>query len=103
VIYKQGPVFYHSDFSVIVFTSYETPGRGEVPHEIGSSPHTPFNWQLLSNLNRVSGQVVKDILLLYVIVPDNITLADCATPDVLKRFTIREMPLRRWIPERDRT
>ena len=74
----------------------------DVPPAVGAPAHAPVTWQLLANLSRVSGQVVKDILLVHVVVPDDVDERACLTPDVIRRFSVFEVPVRRYLPERDR-
>jgi len=89
-------------YSVVVLPTRHSPDAPPVPPEVGRGVHTPLTWQLLANLGRVSSQVVKDVLLLYIVVPDDVTAADAATPAILSRLAVREIPVRRWQPERDR-
>ena len=86
----------------MVLPTRQSEGAPPVPASIGVGVHAPLSWQLLANLSRVSSQVVKDILILYVVVPDELTEEDCRTPEVLARLAVREVPVRRWQPERDR-
>lgn len=38
----------------------------------------------------------------FVTVPDEVSTADLRTPDVISRYSITEITLNRWIPEKTR-
>jgi hypothetical protein len=129
VIYQRGPVFYHSEYalgarlrpprmdgpdrawemgrsySVVVLPTRAGADVGlpPVPPAVGVGVHAPLSWPLLANVGRVNSQVVKDLLLLWVVVPDDVGAEDVRSPAILGRLGVYEVPVRRWVPDRDRT
>ena len=55
---------------------------------------------VLSNLNRMSSQVGKELLICNLLVPPDVTRWNC--PTVLERCKVQQVLLRRWIPEKTR-
>ena len=99
LLYNRGPVFAHAEFAVIVLPDYTHP----VWMERGEAKQKPWHW--LHMVNRVQSQVRKTLILCYVHVPP--PLAGEAWGDVdfkalLERYQVREVVLKRWIPNRSR-
>nr|XP_006631170.1 PREDICTED: tRNA-splicing endonuclease subunit Sen2 [Lepisosteus oculatus]XP_015203520.1 PREDICTED: tRNA-splicing endonuclease subunit Sen2 [Lepisosteus oculatus]XP_015203521.1 PREDICTED: tRNA-splicing endonuclease subunit Sen2 [Lepisosteus oculatus] len=94
LLYRKGPPFYHASYSVVVEKADET---------FQGSALRPFSWRSLAALNRITGNVSKELLLCYVIRPLDMTEEDMSTPDCLKRIKVQEIIVSRWISSRDHT
>ncbi|KAF8328447.1 uncharacterized protein EI90DRAFT_3065397 [Cantharellus anzutake] len=103
LLYRRGPVFSHAEFAMILCPTYEDLNDEESsPFNL---PNTkPFSWAWLSTLNRVNTQVRKSIMLVYITIPamSKLSIAALDTPAVLREFTIREVPVKRFAPARMR-
>ncbi|KAI9141110.1 hypothetical protein BKA69DRAFT_1076102 [Paraphysoderma sedebokerense] len=93
VLYHKGPVYSHSEYAVLLIPTFE----GQEEH--GENQHS-FQWLL--GLNRVCSQVKKKILLCYVIVPPNLTTVELMSPEVIRKYRIKEVVIRRWVAGRNR-
>jgi len=103
LLYRRGPVFSHAEFAMIICPTYEDP-KDEQSSPF-SLPNTgPFSWTWLSTLNRVNTQVRKSIILVYITIPaiSRVSLSSLDAPSVLKEYTIREVPVKRFAPARMR-
>jgi len=103
LLYKRGPVFHHAEFAMVLIPVYEDPADAE------SSPFAlpntdPFTWQWLSTINRVNSQVQKTLILSYVTIPalSGLSVAELSSPACLRRYVIREVIVRRFVPARMR-
>jgi tRNA-splicing endonuclease subunit Sen2 len=103
LLYKRGPVFHHAEFAMVLIPVYED------PDDVKSSPFAisnlePFTWQWLSTINRVNSQVQKTLVLSYVTIPalSRLSVGELSSPACFKRYTIREIILRRFVPARMR-
>lgn len=85
VLYQRHPALAHSDYTVLV-----------VPLCSGQRPAP--SWHDLQIANRLSAQVSKKLLLLYVLEQGG----DRASPSSLARVTVHERLVRRWVPESHR-
>lgn len=104
LLYYRGPVFAHAEFAVVIFPSYEheywtstTEQRNSVARKQSRS------WWWLHGVNRVQAQVRKTLVLCFVDIPPPSAVAN---PDdigaLLSRYRVREMIVRRWVPNRTR-
>ncbi|TPX45136.1 hypothetical protein SeMB42_g03435 [Synchytrium endobioticum] len=92
VCYRKGPVFTHSEYALVVLpvVNNETVGFSQ-----------DFKWYL--GLNRVCAQVKKNVVLCYVHFGDDFTVRDGQHPyDVLRKYRLEEITIKRFIPERNR-
>lgn len=109
ILYNRGPVFSHAEFAVIILPSYEHPywsdstaGRNKVAKAQKRS------WWWLHCVNRVQTQVRKTLVLCFVNVPPPISNKNEAQDqakdieETLRAYTVRELIVRRWIPNRSR-
>lgn len=99
----------------------------EDPDDAKSSPFAlsnvePFTWQWLSTINRVNSQVqkvclglfsptrgdetnfIKTLVLSYVTIPafSRLSVGELSSPACFKRYVIREIVIRRFVPARMR-
>ncbi|RUP08840.1 hypothetical protein BC936DRAFT_140110 [Jimgerdemannia flammicorona] len=111
VLYRKGPVFHHAEFAVIVIPTHPDPPPSDHPSSADMNPASgsssnlispPHSWQWLLGVNRVCSQVKKTIILCYVLIPSAAELPSADSPAYLDKYVVREVVLRRWIPERNR-
>lgn len=122
LLYNRGPVFSHAEFAVIILPSYSAPYWTSTPERrMESRKKESKSWWWLHCVNRVQSQVRKSLVLVYVEIPPPSSLNSCVTlpvktelannacfPDStdisqwLKCYKIREVTLKRWIPNRSR-
>lgn len=99
LVYKDGPVFYHSNAAILVQTVDKD--TMEPIHDPGQ-PCVPFTWQYLAGLSRINSSVGKDLILFHVLRPSGLTSDELLSPECLRQFVVQEVVLRRWIPEKSR-
>ncbi|PRW57103.1 tRNA-splicing endonuclease subunit Sen2 [Chlorella sorokiniana] len=87
VLYQRHPALAHSDYAVSI-----------VPLRPGQ--RAPMGWHDLQISNRLSTQVSKRLLLLYVQEPEG--GADRSSPNALAQVAVHERLVRRWVPESHR-
>ncbi|XP_074642571.1 uncharacterized protein LOC141899873 isoform X2 [Tubulanus polymorphus] len=97
VVYKQGPPFYHSSFSVKVLMVSED---SLLPDQY--SPNSILTWTSLSGFDRLTEHVAKDVMLCYVIRPSHLTEDHLKSPKCISGFKIKEYLLKRWVPSQER-
>ncbi|KAI9839051.1 MAG: hypothetical protein M1837_002269 [Sclerophora amabilis] len=106
LLYKRGPVFSHAEFAVVILPSYLRAGYLENEAERKQCLEKECKpWWWLHCANRVQSQVRKSLLLVYVEIPSPETAAPERDEDIgrlLGRYRVREMSLKRWIPNRSR-
>jgi tRNA-splicing endonuclease subunit Sen2 len=99
VLYNRGPVFSHAEFGVLVMPSYSHPyWATDVKRKKNESK--PWHW--LHSINRVSAQVKKTLILVYVEVPSPEEIKGLDVTELLKKYGVREVALRRWLVSRNR-
>ncbi|KAF2465167.1 uncharacterized protein BDR25DRAFT_240251 [Lindgomyces ingoldianus] len=109
LLYLRGPVFSHAEYAIMIIPSYSHPYWSVSPERKAECKRREHrDWWWLHRLNRVQNQVLKTLVLVYVEVPPPWD-EDCRgrgfevdVGDVLKRYTVREFIVRRWIPNRNR-
>ncbi|KAL8672067.1 MAG: hypothetical protein Q9168_003462 [Polycauliona sp. 1 TL-2023] len=112
LLYNRGPVFTHAEFAVIVLPSYTDPYWSSMPElQTAASKKSSKSWWWLHCVNRVQAHVKKTLVLAYVEVPapvnggHGITNAAGDIVDIgkfLKRYTVRELMLKRWTLNRNK-
>ncbi|MCJ1401449.1 hypothetical protein MMC11_004662 [Xylographa trunciseda] len=112
LLYNRGPVFSHAEFAVVILPSYRHPyWRETTSLAMDVTKRESKSWWWLHCVNRVQSQVKKSLVLVYVEIPpprttkfehciDNYSHTDIS--QLLKSYQVREMILRRWIPNRSR-
>ncbi len=100
VLYKEGPVEYHSNYAIIVRLLTETEAKGSFQ----SSSKDTLTWRDVVAFDRVSSSVVKDLILCHVIIQDNVEGEEMEHlfPDCLKKLKIVEVLVKRWDPDKNR-
>ncbi|KAK2144846.1 hypothetical protein LSH36_725g00036 [Paralvinella palmiformis] len=97
VLYKQGPAFYHSTYSVLV---RHLSGDRLMERHQGMARTT--TWTSLSALNRITEQVSKDLMICYVMEPEDITTNEIMSPDCISRYRIQEVVVKRMMSKQER-
>ncbi|KAJ4392391.1 tRNA splicing endonuclease subunit sen2 [Neurospora sp. IMI 360204] len=101
IIYQRGPVFDHSEFGIMVVPSFSDPRWSEYEHE-----ESKKTWSWLMGVNRVLAHVLKSLVLVYVDVPPppvfDEEMKKGGIAAALKKFTIREVMVRRFSVNRNR-
>ncbi|KAK3951748.1 hypothetical protein QBC32DRAFT_370886 [Pseudoneurospora amorphoporcata] len=101
IIYQRGPVFDHSEFGIMVVPSFSDPRWSEYEHE-----ESKKSWSWLMGVNRVLAHVLKSLVLVYVDVPPppvfDEEMKKGGISAALKKFTIREVMVRRFSVNRNR-
>lgn len=95
LLYQRGPAFAHAQFSVVVVPSYRGRRAG------GNSGAKKKGWWWLHAVNRVQSQVLKNLVICFVEVPEDVGKVEDIT-GLLGRYKVREMVLKRWTPNRTR-
>lgn len=103
LLYNRGPVFSHAEFAVILLPSFadqywtETKERRQmVEKKLNRS------WWWLHCVNRVQAQVKKSLILCYVEIPPPSVAPEDDIGAILKGFKVRELSIKRWVPNRSR-
>ncbi|XP_059384900.1 tRNA-splicing endonuclease subunit Sen2 isoform X2 [Carassius carassius] len=89
MLYRKGPPFYHASYSVVVDRCDES--------------LRPFSWKSLAALSRTTGNVSKELMLCLVITPSDVTEDMLSSPECLKRLSVQEVLVSRWVSSRERT
>lgn len=113
LLYNRGPVFSHAEFAIIILPSYRHPYWHEnAERHANTIKRESKNWWWLHCVNRVQSQVRKSLVLAYIEIPPPLQEEpsevfekkhqEVDVSELLKRYTIRELIVRRWIPNRSR-
>jgi tRNA-splicing endonuclease subunit Sen2 len=113
LLYQRGPPFHHAEFAIMIVPSYSAPYWSEAPERLSDSEKNKVeaakkDWWWLHRVNRVQTTVYKTLVLVYVEVPapwDVDQTQDGWKVDIgsaLKQYTVREVVVRRWSPNRNR-
>lgn len=112
LLYQKGPVFTHATFAIMVIPSYthEYWGVTEERRRMVERQRRKYSWSWLHCVNRVQGQVVKTLVLVYVDVPPPSSLDKSEDGDrdgedvgrLLRRYKVREFCVQRWSMNRNR-
>lgn len=101
VLYNRGPAFTHAEFAIVILPSYEHPSWANHPKKLEVEANRSWHW--LHAVNRVCSQVKKTVILVYVdIPPPGSEKGADAVDKIIKRYKVREVCVRRWLPARNR-
>lgn len=106
LLYNRGPAFSHAEFAILILPSYRDPYWRETEQRASDTKKREGKrWSWLHCVNRVQSQVRKSLVLVYVEIPpasdeQNEEMIDIGK--LLKSYKIREMTVKRWIPNRSR-
>lgn len=105
LLYNRGPVFSHAEFAVVVIPSYEDPYWSETDERRQRCTEKQArSWWWLHCVNRVQAQVRKSLVVCYVEVPPP-AAEDNPEVDIgalFGRYQIRDITIKRWVPNRTR-
>ena len=117
LLYNRGPVFSHAEFALMIIPSYAHPYWNTTEElAMKTREKESRSWWWLHCVNRVQSQVRKSLVLVYVEVPPPLdamnTLLNKSPAkkaegavnisQLLRRYKVRELILKRWIPNRSR-
>ncbi|KAH7413822.1 hypothetical protein DE146DRAFT_8205 [Phaeosphaeria sp. MPI-PUGE-AT-0046c] len=113
LLYQRGPAFHHAEFAIMIIPSYSHPYWAATPEsesgiEQRKKDLSKKDWWWFHRINRVQASVFKTLVLVYVEVPppwDTDNGGEGFKVDigqVLKKYTVREVVIRRWSPNRNR-
>ncbi|CAH1773641.1 unnamed protein product [Owenia fusiformis] len=92
VVYKQGPPFYHSSYSVLVRLVDGVSFRDDTQYE-----KRPLSWTTIAGMHRITEQVSKEVMFCYVIKPPGVSDQDLtSSPAYIPQFKVQETIFRRW-------
>lgn len=105
LLYNRGPVFTHAEFAILVLPAYSHPHWAADRARKEEREKRPWHW--LHCVNRVSSQVKKTLMLVYVEVPppEDVKVngeVSVDVPRMLARYKVREVAIRRWLVSRNR-
>lgn len=94
LLYKRGPPFHHAEFTLLILPNYKDDVKN-------SNIAKDYVW--LSSLNRVVSSVRKNLVLVFLDVPDQSAIDDAkSVSEILNLYKIHEVLYRRWIPNKNR-
>lgn len=99
MLYNRGPVFSHAEFGIIIMPSYT---HQHWASDINRKKNESKPWHWLHGINRVSAQVKKTLIFVYVEVPPPQAIEGLGVTAILKEFKVREVALKRWVVSRNR-
>ncbi|KAL0639517.1 tRNA splicing endonuclease subunit sen2 [Maublancomyces gigas] len=100
LLYNRGPVFTHAEFAVLILPAYSHPHWDSDSLRKEGREKKPWHW--LHCVNRVSSQVKKTLILVYVEIPPPPAVECANVSKILSRYKVREVALRRWLVSRNR-
>ncbi|CAZ86302.1 unnamed protein product [Tuber melanosporum] len=101
LLYNRGPVFSHAEFGVLILPAYSHTHWANDKSRKEGKELRPWHW--LHSINRVSSQVKKTVVLVFVEVPPPLDDdGKIGVADLLARYSVREVALRRWLVSRNR-
>ncbi|OJD24529.1 tRNA-intron endonuclease [Blastomyces percursus] len=113
LLYNRGPVFSHAEFAVCLLPAYSDPyWTATKERRQKTAKKEGRTWWWLHCVSRVQAQVKKSLVLCYVEVPPPHTQPQPAGAagesgeldigTLLKTYKVREMTIKRWVPNRSR-
>lgn len=108
ILYNRGPVFSHAEYAVVVLPSYEDPyWSATEERKAQCAQRQARSWWWFHCVNRVQAQVKKTLVICYVEIPSPALSDPKASSEgdigaLLGRYQVREMTIRRWVPNRTR-
>ncbi|KKK12360.1 putative tRNA-splicing endonuclease subunit Sen2 [Aspergillus rambellii] len=110
LLYNRGPVFSHAEFAIVVIPSYDHPYWSESQdRKAECAGKQARSWWWLHCVNRVQAQVRKSLVVCYVEIPppacSELNSSSTTVDDIgalLGRYKVRELIIKRWVPNRSR-
>ncbi|KAA8573441.1 hypothetical protein EYC84_005026 [Monilinia fructicola] len=105
LLYNRGPVFSHAEFAVLILPSYSDPYWSSGPflqNYVRGKQERSWSW--MHCINRVITQVKKTLILVYVDIPAPVdgSNKENSVDELLQKYKVREVVLKRWSPNRSR-
>ncbi|KAF7960190.1 hypothetical protein EAE96_001788 [Botrytis aclada] len=105
LLYNRGPVFSHAEFAVLILPSYSEPYWSSGPflqNYVKGKQERSWSW--MHCINRVITQVKKTLILVYVDIPAPVdgSMKENSVDELLGKYKVREVVLKRWSPNRSR-
>ncbi|KAB8304018.1 hypothetical protein EYC80_005367 [Monilinia laxa] len=105
LLYNRGPVFSHAEFAVLILPSYSDPYWSSGPflqNYVKGKQERSWSW--MHCINRVITQVKKTLILVYVDIPAPVdgSNKENSVDELLQKYKVREVVLKRWSPNRSR-
>ncbi|KAI9647670.1 tRNA splicing endonuclease subunit sen2 [Ciborinia camelliae] len=105
LLYNRGPVFSHAEFAVLILPSYSDPYWSSGPflqNYVKGKQERSWSW--MHCINRVITQVKKTLILVYVDIPSPVdgSTKENRVDELLQKYKVREVVLKRWSPNRSR-
>ncbi|CAD6443274.1 d9d6b343-0e1c-436f-b7d9-a639f4326aab [Sclerotinia trifoliorum] len=105
LLYNRGPVFSHAEFAVLILPSYSDPYWSSGPflqNYVKGKQERSWSW--MHCINRVITQVKKTLILVYVDIPAPVdgSIKENSVDELLQKYKVREVVLKRWSPNRSR-
>jgi tRNA-splicing endonuclease subunit Sen2 len=107
MLYNRGPAFSHAEFAVVILPSYSHSYWSETEeHRKAAQAKQTKTWWWLHCINRVQSQVKKNLILCYVDIPPPLEEHEKSVQDdigkVFARYKVRDVSIKRWVPNRSR-
>ncbi|KAL8702891.1 MAG: hypothetical protein Q9201_003924 [Fulgogasparrea decipioides] len=112
LLYNRGPVFSHAEFAVIVRPAYShSYWSSTAASQAGARRKEKKSWWWIHCVNRVQTQVRKSLVVAFVEIPLPVDAGAGAMNEaaeatdigqLLTRYRVRELILKRWTPNRSR-
>lgn len=99
LLYKEGPSFYHSTYAVVVSLIENAEQSLEC---VASSPQSGLSWREVIALDRVNEAAGKVLIVCYVVKPPSLSQEELRLPTCVTRLEVKELFIKRWVPERER-
>lgn len=100
LLYKEGPSFYHSTYAVVV-TLLEQCVEASI-ESLCKPPTTGLTWREVIALNRVNEAAGKELIVCYVVKPPSLSQDQFKLSTCLTSLQVREVFVKRWVPEKER-
>ncbi|KAK3594836.1 hypothetical protein CHS0354_002887 [Potamilus streckersoni] len=98
ILYRVGPPFYHGSYSVIVRTVF-----ANTLQEVPQFTDREFTWTTLSGFNRATEHVAKEVLICYVIIPENLSVDELqSSAKYISQCQVNELHVTRWVSAQER-
>ena len=99
--YKQGTSFYHSTYAVVV-TLIEQSSLKPSLESLSKPPATGLTWREVIALDRVNEAAGKELIVCYVVKPPSLSEVQLKLSTCIASLEIREVFVKRWVPEKER-
>ena len=99
LLYKEGPSFYHSTYTVIVSLVEDSEAGLE---SVSGHPQSGLTWREVIALDRVNKAAGKEMIVCFVVKPPSLSQQDMKLPGCVDSLQVREVFVKRWVPEKER-